>query len=86
MLLFLSIAQETFGCITAFATGVKAADLNPAIVHQLDDSFETSLNTAYSFYTRKNLPWVLVIPEQNCSKNVEEIIKRRNMILSDKRD
>ena len=77
----LSIAQERFGCIAAYATGVKASSLNPAITHVLNDSFEYDLKKCCSFYARKNLPWVLVVPENQCGKRIDEIL---NLSLIDK--
>ncbi len=77
----LSMAQENFGCIAAYATGVKASSLNPAITHVINDSFENDLKKCCSFYARKNLPWVLVVPGNQCSKRIDEI---PNVSLIDK--
>ena len=80
----LSIAQENFGSIAAYATGAKASSINPAITHSLNDSFETDLKKCHSFYARKNLPWVLVIPEDECNKHADEIGRQQKLSLIDK--
>jgi hypothetical protein len=58
-----SFNQIDYGNIIAFATGVHASNLNPALVKRVDPSFSASLTACRSFYLDKNLPWALLLPE-----------------------
>ncbi len=41
--------------LQAFATGVQSTSLNHAVVHQIKDIFENSLNACCEFYSSKKV-------------------------------
>ena len=55
-----SLNQIDYGHLIAFATGVQATGLNPAIVKQLDKRFNETLNSCQIYYKKNQVPWALV--------------------------
>ncbi len=64
----LSFTQVDYGNIVAYATGVQASGLNPAIVTRVDSEFSKNLTACQSFYVDKNIPWALVLPRRFTSE------------------
>ena len=79
-----SFTQINHGNLIAFATGVQASGLNPAIVNQVDESFSTSLTACQSFYRQKNLPWALVLPQYFYDEIVESLLQQHTLQLTGK--
>lgn len=59
----ISLSYLDYQTIAAFETGVLASGLNPAFVTQINEHFLKDLEQCKSYFTQKNLPWALIIPE-----------------------
>jgi GNAT superfamily N-acetyltransferase len=83
---FSMIAIDQLNCsnLVALATGVHAANLNPALVHYLDDSFSANIETCKEFYSQQQLPWALILPEHLDSERVEDLLKSHSLAQNDK--
>ncbi|WP_133127870.1 GNAT family N-acetyltransferase [Legionella nagasakiensis] len=77
-----SLEQIAFGHLIAFATGVEAPGLNPAIVYQVDESFETSLSLCFDFYAEKQLPWALILPDYYHNPKIADLLQQHHFILN----
>lgn len=66
-----SLNQVDYGHLIAFATGVQASGLNPAIVKQLDKRFNKTLNSCQIYYKKNQVPWALVLPDYILNKDIE---------------
>jgi ribosomal protein S18 acetylase RimI-like enzyme len=63
---------------------VCAANLNPALVHYLDDSFSANIESCKEFYCQQQLPWALILPEHLDSEQVEHFLKCHSLAQTDK--
>lgn len=79
-----SFTHVDYENLVAFATGVHASNLNPAIVKRIDPLLSTSLTACRSFYANKNLPWTLVLPAYLSSDVVEQLLEDHGLELVDK--
>lgn len=70
----ISSTHVDYGNIIAYATGVFAANLNPAIIKRVDSSFATSLIACNAFYLDQKIPWALVLPEHTYNDKVEQFL------------
>ncbi|WP_131781520.1 GNAT family N-acetyltransferase [Legionella gresilensis] len=80
----LSFEKMHLSCLDAFATGVKAPNLNPAIVNPVNACFKKDLLNCISFYSQKNLPWSLILPDYLCNKDILSLIDAQKLLLVDK--
>ncbi len=69
--------------ISTFVTGVKAANLNPVIVHAVGQTFPESLSSCRVFYADKQLPWALLMPEYHYNAGVGHLLKEQHFIHND---
>lgn len=79
-----SFKQIDYDNLTAFATGVQAAGLNPAIVKKVDNDFTANLIECQFCYTQEKLPWALVLPEYLANASIESLIKNQSLTLTGK--
>ncbi|AHE67030.1 GNAT family N-acetyltransferase [Legionella oakridgensis] len=77
-----SLEQVDYGNLIAFATGIQAPGLNPAIVQQIDAEFAENLLSCRDFYAEKQLPWALILPEYYYNKDVESMLSRYHFVLN----
>ncbi|STX50949.1 GNAT family acetyltransferase [Legionella busanensis] len=80
----LSFEKIDLGCLTAFATGVKAPNLNPAIVNSVKPLLENHLLTCECFYLQKNLPWALILPDYLLTADSSTLLDAQKLSLVDK--
>jgi len=80
----ISLNQIDCGNLTAFASGVPAANLNPAIVHHIDELFSRSLDSCNIFYEQPKLPWALLLPEYLDNENVRKLLQNHSLTPNDK--
>lgn len=79
----ISFKQQMGDNLVAYASGVGASGLNPAILQKDDkNTLEKDLIDCEHFYSKYHLPWALVVPESLLS-NVRGIIEKQ-MHLVDK--
>lgn len=76
-------AKHNFGGIFCYATGDTNAACNPAIVHQIDDSFAEQLAACKVFYRGKAPVWSLYMPEYLMSHQAELALQQEKMVLQD---
>lgn len=67
---FLEVGSEAI----AYMTGVQVADLNLVYIYH-PVSVEKILNQAKEFYAQNTLPFIVLIPEETCSTEVDKIFK-----------
>lgn len=80
----ISLNQIDCGNLVAFASGVTAANLNPAIVHHIDELFSASLDACDTFYAQQNLPWALLLPASLDNEIVRKLLQSHSLTFSDK--
>ena len=80
----ISFAQSDYDNVIAFATGVQASGLNPAIVNRVDHSFSTHLTNCELFYSTHNLPWALVLPEYFCDETMDNLLQVNHLAITGK--
>jgi ribosomal protein S18 acetylase RimI-like enzyme len=80
----LSLDQMNSENLEAFATGVLAANLNPAIVKKIDAHFLHNLIACKTFYAEKKLPWVLILPEYLYDYSVAQLLSRHALSAIEK--
>jgi ribosomal protein S18 acetylase RimI-like enzyme len=79
----ININNTIYDNITAFFTGVPVSNLNPAIVNQVNDEFQTNLDDCKSFYTVHKLPWALIIPDYLFDESLEKRLRSNGFNLTD---
>lgn len=67
----LDIASEA----VAYMTGVQVADLNLVYIYNQVTALEKILNQSKDFYDQDKLPFIVLIPEDYCSMEIEKIFK-----------
>jgi ribosomal protein S18 acetylase RimI-like enzyme len=80
----ISLNQIDCGNLVAFASGVPAANLNPAIAHHIDELFSANLDACNAFYAQQNLPWALILPEHLDNQIVRDLLQNHSLTFSDK--
>ena len=83
---FSSMSAKKLNCNTliAYATGVAASSLNPAIIKQRDNTILQDIQACSAFYEKQNLPWALVLPEYLYDESINQMILDQNLCLTDK--
>lgn len=76
--------QVNYDNLTAFATGVQASSLNPAIVTKIDAQFSENINLCQNFYGQRKLPWTLVIPDYLHTATTNNLLPKQAFILTGK--
>lgn len=79
----ISTSKVDYDNITAFDTGVPVSNLNPAIVNRFNDKFQICLDACESFYTSRQIPWLLIVPEYLCNKSLESLLQKNAFEPSD---
>jgi hypothetical protein len=80
----ISFTENIYDNLIAYASGVEASGLNPAIVHTSNTaSFTQDVINAQAFYNQEQLPWALVVPDY--LQNISEIKAVQKIHLVDER-
>lgn len=58
-----SLNHINYETLILFETGVMSAGLNPVFVKKMDDAILADIAQCKSYYTQKNVPWTIVVPE-----------------------
>jgi len=70
--------------MVAYATGVQACGLNPAIVKEIDDQFFEDVKKCQAFYAQNKLPWALIFPEYLYAKRLDASLREHHLEVTDK--
>ncbi len=68
---FLEIGSDAI----AYMTGVQVADLNLVYIYNQPTALENILNQSKAFYDQDKLSFIVLIPEDYCSTEVDKIFK-----------
>lgn len=74
---FSGISTETLSIdknAIAYMTEVPVADLNLVYVKQVPESFIDTLNKSKMFFASKNLSFVVIMPDELCSSQIDNIL------------
>ncbi|STX51760.1 GNAT family acetyltransferase [Legionella busanensis] len=80
----LSFEQMNLSCLNAYATGVKASNLNPAILNTVNSCLKEDILSCASFYRQKSLPWSIILPDYLCTKDILSLLNTEKLLLIDK--
>lgn len=69
---------------TAYLTGVPVADLNIVYVKKNTNLLEKILSQSKQFYDQANLGFVVIIPKEFCTAELEEILKKAKYLYAEK--
>lgn len=80
----ISFAQSDYENLIAYASGVHAPNLNPALITQVDESLIDNIKECKAFYTNNRLPWALVLPDYLYNNALEQLLHTEQFTLDDK--
>lgn len=79
----ISFIENIYDNLIAYASGVEASGLNPAIIHTTNKAnFTKDLINTQAFYIQQQLPWALLVPDY-LQDNSAELIAEQNIHLVD---
>ncbi len=77
----ISIECLDFGGIaTAYMTGVESGNLNPVSLRNNTGSVDNILNQCQHFYANRNIPFVILIPQDLCKSEMSAAFKQMEYI------
>lgn len=79
-----SYSQIEYNNMVAYATGVQACGLNPAIVSAIDNQFIENVIKCQAFYAQNKLPWALILPDYLYAQRLEAPLQEQHLEVTDK--
>lgn len=79
-----SYSQIEYSNMVAYATGVQACGLNPAIVSAIDNQLIENVIKCQTFYAQNKLPWALILPDYLYAQRLEAPLQEQHLKVTDK--